>query len=529
MVSFLKGRRKTDDAVVAVDSSGAHITVALETLVARAETALEQLRAMSGVLDRTAEIDVLRERCEAAERQVAGMEEMMARVSQAEGQLQRVSQSGEQLDQIQVRMGELGGKVEAAIALRDHAEKFLSLEGPLNAARGDADQVRAQLNELGEQVTRMRTQADDALSAHRHATSRLEAFDQDARDATGRLDDVVRRVESVERALEPVGQAVTAIPDVQHKLAVLKALADQVAQKSAALEQQREQVDRAATQISQLTRLDRELDAWLRRQEEQIAALRPDRGQDQRGAGGADQGLQPSRGAAGDGPADRGGPAERPGRAQRPAGADAEEQRELRAGAPGPARRERAGRRLAQRGEGVRGPLRRPRRGQPGHRGGHQPGQGRRRARQRALLRARPAPGRGAADQRGLRGEVERMSASAGEIGDRVRRIEELRPDIEDSVRDLASLKSVKEMMADGLEQMRVAYEEMSRLREGHGEVQAWLQNADAWTKKGAGPSTGTERNGAGGGAVQRQATRSRRPWARSRPGRGPARRSSPA
>src|SRR6478736_4401633 len=43
MVTFLKGRRKTDDAVVAVDSSGAHITVALETLVARAETALEQL------------------------------------------------------------------------------------------------------------------------------------------------------------------------------------------------------------------------------------------------------------------------------------------------------------------------------------------------------------------------------------------------------------------------------------------------------------------------------------------------------
>ena len=62
----------------------------------------------------------------------------------------------------------------------------------------------------------------------------------------------------------------TAVPDVQHQLAVLKALADQVAQKSAALEQQREAVDRAATQISQLTRLDRELDAWLRRQEEQI-------------------------------------------------------------------------------------------------------------------------------------------------------------------------------------------------------------------------------------------------------------------
>ena len=232
MVTFLKGRRKTDDAVVAVDSSGAHLTVALETLVARAETALEQLRAMSAVLDRTAEIDALRERCQSVEQQVAGMEELMARVTQAEGQLQRVSQSGEQLDQIQVRMGELGGKVEAAIALRDHAEKFLSLEGPLNAARGDADQVRVQLNELAEHVTRMRTQHDDALTAHRHTTSRLETFDQDFQTATGKLEDVVRRVQSVERSLEPINRPSTAIPDVQHQLAVLKALADQVAQKS---------------------------------------------------------------------------------------------------------------------------------------------------------------------------------------------------------------------------------------------------------------------------------------------------------
>ena len=38
--------------------------------------------------------------------------------------------------------------------------------------------------------------------------------------------------------------------------------------------------------------------------------------------------------------------------------------------------------------------------------------------------------------------------------------------------------------MADGLEQMRVAYEEMSRLRESHGETQTWLANTDVWTRK---------------------------------------------
>ena len=167
-------------------------------------------------------------------------------------------------------MGEFGDKIDAALKLREQIEGFLSLEGPIGAVRGDAESLRKQLDEMGEDVTRMRTQADDALRAHRHSTSRLEAFDQEDQAATSRLDEVARRVQAVERALEPVGQAVAAVPDVQHRLAVLKALADQVAQKSAALEQQREAVDRAATQISQLTRLDRELDAWLRRQEEQI-------------------------------------------------------------------------------------------------------------------------------------------------------------------------------------------------------------------------------------------------------------------
>ena len=70
--------------------------------------------------------------------------------------------------------------------------------------------------------------------------------------------------------MDPLHQATESIPSVQHQLAVLKALADHLAQKTTSLEQQREAVDRAAGQISKLTVLDRELDTWLRRQEEQI-------------------------------------------------------------------------------------------------------------------------------------------------------------------------------------------------------------------------------------------------------------------
>src|SRR5262249_52551245 len=123
---------------------------------------------------------------------------------------------------------------------------------------------------LADGVARMRTQHDDALRAHRHTTSRLEAFDQDHQAAASRLEEISRRVLSVERSLEPLTQATDAIPNVQHQLAVLKALPAQVGHRGGALEREGEGVDGAANQTSHPPRLDRELDVWLRRQEEQI-------------------------------------------------------------------------------------------------------------------------------------------------------------------------------------------------------------------------------------------------------------------
>ena len=48
MVTFLKGRRRNDDSVVAVDESGTNVTAALEALVARGEAAAEQLACIKG-------------------------------------------------------------------------------------------------------------------------------------------------------------------------------------------------------------------------------------------------------------------------------------------------------------------------------------------------------------------------------------------------------------------------------------------------------------------------------------------------
>ena len=68
-------------------------------------------------------------------------------------------------------MAGLSDKVETALLLREQVDSFLSLQGPLTALRTDSETLRTQLSEQAENVARMRTQHDDALTAHRHTTS----------------------------------------------------------------------------------------------------------------------------------------------------------------------------------------------------------------------------------------------------------------------------------------------------------------------------------------------------------------------
>ena len=494
MVSFLKGRRREDDSVVAIDSSGRNVAAALEALVARAETAANDLRSLAPILERTAEFDALRERCEEVERQVAGLERLGGQMATAEEQVERViktqtatearlGHAGEGVERLQTQMAGLSDKVETALLLREQVDSFLSLQGPLNSLRTDSETLRTQLSEQAENVARMRTQHDDALTAHRHTTSRLENFDQDFQAATGKLEDVVRRVQSVERALEPINQASISIPDVQHQLAVLKALADQVAQKTTMLEQEREAVDRAASQIAQLTRMDRELDAWLRRQEEQIRRFGPIEAKLTEVKSIQDKVL--SRTEELQGTSQKIEDAQQ---SARQALTDLREQ--MRKSSEGFELEHRGLHAVSERIGDLRNAVKEC----------------------EARLSVLDAASQGtaavqtqvrnvgeqivdlskevaalaqdAARSSALRQDVSRLDQMATELAARMRRLDEIRPGVEQAVDQLAALKGTRELLSDGLEQMRTAAEEMSRLRESHGETQAWLANADVWTRK---------------------------------------------
>lgn len=501
MSTFLKGLRRPGGESVstapAPRSGNSSVTpshAALEALVARAEAAAEQLRSLAPLAETAEAADAMQQRFTALEYQLAAVERLAARFSAAEEQADRVAktqadtESGlaravDDVERVQSQMGALSDKVDTALVVRDELDKFLGDQSPVLALQTDADALRTQLVDLADGVGRIRTQHDDALRAHRHITSRLETFDQEHQAAGGRLEELVRRVATAEQVLEPLTQAVDAIPNIQHQLGVLRALTDQVAQKSATLEQQRDAVERAATQISQLTRLDRELDTWLRRQEEHMrrfGAIEAKIGEvhavhakvlsrteeletAQKQAGDA---QQSARQALTDLREQMRKSSEAFELENRGLHAVSERVADLRTGvkecearfavldisSQGTAAVQAQVRALTEQAVGL----------------------------SRELLRLSEEASRIGT----MRQDADRLEALADEVAGRMQRIQQLKPGVDEVVQQLTMLKGTHEMVADGLEQMQLAHGEMSRLRETHAETQAWLTSADAWTRK---------------------------------------------
>ena len=103
-------------------------------------------------------------------------------------------------------MGEWATRSSALSSCATSSSSFLSLEGPVGRRPGRADAACARSStRWASRSPGCAPRPTTRLRAHRHSTSRLEHFNEDSQAATGRLDEVARRVQAVERALEPVG------------------------------------------------------------------------------------------------------------------------------------------------------------------------------------------------------------------------------------------------------------------------------------------------------------------------------------
>lgn len=184
-----------------------------------------------------------------------------------------VAHAAQQTQEIQQRLEDLTGKLDTAMSLKEDLSELMKLENPLRSLKGDADHLTEQVKVLSEGFVRVRGQFENMDRTHENARARLQAFEQDHHKLSNGLDEVGAKVSSIEGRVDGLQELTSAITDTKHQLGTLRSLANHVTQKVAALEQQREAVERATKQAENLGIAMREVNIGVQRQEENARTL----------------------------------------------------------------------------------------------------------------------------------------------------------------------------------------------------------------------------------------------------------------
>jgi len=461
----------------------------LEALVERAERAAEALKSFDSTAERA-------ERFAALERRIVELESQLAQTEDAAKELDAIrsgfaGQSAAQeragadiaaasteAARITATMGELAGKIDRVLQLTEHMERVDEVSASLTSMHNDAAAVRSQVRDLNENVARLRTVHDDVTRAHKHATIRLDGIDQRHQTTANKMDVLERRAKSADEALDSLLRLASGIPDVQHQLGVLKATSDQVFQKSAALETHREMLERALSQSAQVDSLNADLTAAFRGQEEQARALTTMESKVTE--------VQALHATVLARSAEISAQQQQLDAAERDAASElATLREEMRASTERFEFENRSLDATSERIAELRGIV------------------GECEARVAGLDRTAQIVSETetrsqtlASQVTHLTGDITRISVQAerlravrddvGPLDEKLRgllertdRVEAMRPTIDEVARELATLSGAREMVSDGLEQVKIAIAEMARLRESQAATSSWLTDAD--------------------------------------------------
>ncbi len=501
MVEFLKSLRRngsaSDSRIEEIETMVKRVEQqrgALETLVTRAEGAGEDLKRLSAPITQSARaVSSLVDRVEGLEKQLSALDGVRPLIATTQEEADRLAKSqkrteaqlahsAEDAERIQSQMAALSDKLDAAFALKDELSSFLNVEGPLKELRAEADSISGQVREVGDGLGRVREQQAEVMGAQKQATSRLEAFEAASQASFRSIEEAQARIGTMEGALSGLTQTAESAAGAKHQIGVLKALADQVTQKVAGLEQQREMVDRVAGQASNLTEQMRQVDAALRKQEDSAQSLSA-----------MQQKLADAREpqtavlARSDEVAARQREIDEHERAAR--GRLAELRKELDRSVERFDLENRALESVNQLVLDLRSTLADCERRFGSMSASSQIAE-ELESRAQSLSSQVSAVAQDvsrleedAARVRAVRAEAERLEQTVDGIALRVGRIEESQPTIDAAVQNLSGLRRSDEAVRDGLEQVRLAYGEMTKLRESHAETEAWLANADVWAR----------------------------------------------
>jgi chromosome segregation ATPase len=185
----------------------------------------------------------------------------------------QATNASEDVKRIRADVDELRNTLEMALALKNDLTGFLELGGGFKALRIDADHLAAQLRDLTQGFDRVRERQDEIRLAGDGAVSRLEAFVERHRQLQVTVTGTESRVNALTPTLETLSQAAAQVSETRRQLNTVKALGDSISQKVAALEQQRDAVDRALGQAAQLNQVMQEINLKVQKQQESAKEL----------------------------------------------------------------------------------------------------------------------------------------------------------------------------------------------------------------------------------------------------------------
>src|SRR5213083_2235623 len=252
--------------------------VAFEALTNAARDSAQNLTQLTQPLtDAQKTVSELQARVKSLERLVpvlATLDEQTEAVSRVQRRTEtQLTHTSEDAKRLRGEIEELRGTLEQALALKNDLTGFLELGGGFKALRMDADKLGAEVREITQGFDRVRERQEELRRTGEAVATRLNAFEERQQQVQGGAATTESRVTALGQTLQELKQAATDAVQTKRQLGTLKALADAVTQKVAALEQQREVVERATGQLAHLHDLMREIDAKIRKHEDSAKGL----------------------------------------------------------------------------------------------------------------------------------------------------------------------------------------------------------------------------------------------------------------
>ncbi len=274
MATFLRNFRKSGstDELAELQQLATRLEsrfATLTELVSHADRSIGQLQRLSG----------LGERVNTLERQLTAVEQVMGRLTSAESQLEKLDGSYQRLERqfaesvdgvarTRSEVSELQASLAGASRIKEEVASVLTLHEPLRQLRGDFDALQGLGESHRAELARMREQHDTTIGQYRAAATRIQQFDEEWQRVTRTLTETGHRIAGLEQLLVDFSPAAETIAQVRREVATARATADQLGQKVALLDQQRELVDRASAKLEHLSVLMQRTDAGLDRHAE---------------------------------------------------------------------------------------------------------------------------------------------------------------------------------------------------------------------------------------------------------------------